>query len=151
MAVSNLSFSAAVDAWCKKTEDRMTRIWKQSTQDVINEAQKTVGAGGRMRVDTGFLRASGRASTSEMASINPSARPQEGQRYSFDEGEVATVIASAELGMTIYFGYTASYAGYREYGANGQPPDAFVRTAAAQWQPIVSKNIARAKQIAGQS
>jgi len=53
------------------------------------------------------------------------------------------VIAGADVGDTIYAGFTASYAGYREHGANGQAPDMFVRAAAQQWQDIVDKNAAR--------
>lgn len=92
-----------------------------------------------MRVDTGFLRASGQASLSGMPKIRADAKPSAGGNYNWSEGEVSLVILGASLGDTIYFGYTAAYAAAREYGARGQTPDAFVRGAAQKWQSIVDE------------
>jgi hypothetical protein len=90
-----------------------------------------------MRVDTGFLRASGKASTTAMPRLDQSRGGQASFNYS--ESEIALVIAGAELGQTIYFGYTAEYAAAREYGSRGQAPDAFVRSAAQKWPAIVEQ------------
>ena len=106
-------------------------------------------AGGRLRVDTGFLRASLMASTAAMPSISPTARPVEGGKYVYNEGQVEAVIAGAEVGDTLYSGYTASYAAAREFGARGQPPDAFVRMAAQNWGMIVDRNTAKVKAAFG--
>ena len=124
-------------------EGAVEAVWKQSAQEVVNEMQKPVAAGGRMRVDTGFLRASLMASTASMPPINPQAVPAEGAGYSFADTDIIATIAGAELGQTLHFGYTASYAAFREYGAMGQPPDAFVRTAAQKWPFIVKEVEAR--------
>ena len=121
----------------------MEAVFKESTQRVIEEAQRTRGEGGRMRVDTGFLRASGQASTASMPRIDTTARPVRGQRYQYNASPIALVIAGADLGDTIYFGYTASYAGIRE------SKDAFVTSAALKWQQIVNRVVAELQARSG--
>lgn len=132
------SFAASVGDWCRGVEGAVEAIFKASVQDVVSEMQKPRGAGGRMRVDTGFLRASLLGSTSAMPSIDPNARPADGGSYPAGQ-QVELTIAGLTLGQPFYAGYTASYAAAREYGARGQAPDAFVRTAAQGWQQIVAK------------
>ena len=102
-----------------------------------------------MRYQTGFLWASLMASTTAMPRINPNAKPVDGQTYKFDFGQVEAVIASASLDDTIYAGWTASYAAHREYGANGQPADAFLRMAVQNWNEIVNRNAKKVKQAFG--
>ena len=133
------TFEAQVSDWVAKSKKTVEAVVKESAQRVVAEAQKPVGSGGRMRVRFGFLRASGQASTSSMPSINANAEPSKGQSYVYSESAIALVIAGASLGQTIYFGYTANYAAAREYGARGQEPDAFVRTAAQKWPQIVKQ------------
>lgn len=140
-----LSFSAAVAQWTDKVVGAVEAIFKEATQEVVEEMQKPVEQGGRMRVHTGFLRASLLASSTSMPAINASANPIEGQVYTTDFAQVEAVIAGADIGDTLYFGYTASYAGYREYGANGQPADGFVRLAAQNWPIIVDRKAAELK------
>lgn len=135
--MAKLSFSATVAAFAEKIPGAIEAVFKESVQDVVEEMQLPVSHGGRMRVDTNFLRASLLASTASMPPINPNARPVEGQAYAFDFGQIEAVIAGADVTDTLYFGYTASYAGFREFGANGQAPDAFVRSAAQHWGTIV--------------
>lgn len=134
------SFSAQVSDWVRDVKGAAEAIAKQSAQDVVNEAQKPVAAGGRMRVDTGFLRASLTGSNTAMPQINRAAKPAEGGVYAPEDAQIIATISAYELGETMYFGYTASYAAFREFGANGQPPDAFVRTAAQKWPDIVKRN-----------
>lgn len=145
MAATNLSFSAQVAAFAEKVEGAVEAVFKESVQDVVSEMQTPISAGGRMRVDTGFLRASLLASTTAMPPINSSAKPVEGQSYAPDFGQIEAVIVGADVGDTLYFGYTASYAGYREYGSRGQPPDGFVRLAAQNWPIIVDRKAAELK------
>jgi hypothetical protein len=131
------SFSAQIQEWARKVQGATESVFKESAQEVVAEMQKPRGEGGRMRVDTGFLRASLMASTAALPNINPGNRPVPGQSYPYNAGPIEAVIAGSDLGDTIYFGYTAAYAGHREFGARGQAPDAFVRTAAQRWQAIV--------------
>ncbi|MDV3257747.1 MAG: hypothetical protein LOX97_08215, partial [Sphingomonas sp.] len=108
------TFSAQVAAHVAKYKRRMEAVFRASAQDVAREVVRPVGAGGHMRVDTGFLRASLMASTSQMPSINPAARPASNaapNSFPEDFGQINLVIAGAQLGETIYLGFTASYAG----------------------------------------
>lgn len=146
------SFSASIAAWANKVEGAAEAVFKESAQELVSEVQKTRNEGGRMRVDTGFLRASLLASTSAMPRINPAAVPPEGagpNSIPFDFGTIEAVIAGSEFGQTIYLGYTAAYARYREYGANDQPGDAFVRTAAQRWPQIVNEQAAKIRSRLG--
>jgi hypothetical protein len=131
-------FSADVDRWVRKSRARMAAVFKESTDRVIAEAQVPVAEGGRMRVDTGFLRASGQASLNGLPS-GPS-RPAEGVfRYTHRREDVALVISRAQLGDTVFFGWTANYARHREVR------DGFLRSAAQNWRPIVASVTAEAK------
>ncbi|MCO5962360.1 HK97 gp10 family phage protein [Sinorhizobium meliloti] len=143
--MATLSFGAAVAQWADKVEGAAEAIFKEATQEVVEEMQRPVGQGGRMRVDTGFLRASLLASSTAMPAITASAMPVTGRTYAPDFGQIEAVIAGADIGDTLYFGYTAAYAGYREYGANGQAADGFVRLAAQNWPIIVDRKAAELK------
>lgn len=143
--MATLSFRAAVAGWADKVEGAVEAIFKEATQEVVEEMQTTRKEGGRMRVDTGFLWASLMASTSAMPRINPNALPVKGQHYTFDMDQIEAVIIGADLGDELYFGYTAAYAAHREYGAHGQPADAFVRLAAQNWPIVVDRKAAELK------
>ncbi|WP_416355556.1 HK97 gp10 family phage protein [Aureimonas phyllosphaerae] len=103
------------------------------------------GQGGRLPVDTGFLRASLRASTTAPPPIDSQFVPADGKKYAFDESSIEAVIAGAEIGQTLYFGYTAAYARAMEYGSGGGPAYAFVRTVAQKWPSIVDAKAAELK------
>jgi hypothetical protein len=147
--MTKLSFSARVAAFAEMVPGAIEAVFKESVQEVVEEMQKPVGQGGRMRVDTGFLRASLMASTAAMPRINLGSQPADGGTYSADFGQIEAVIAGADVHDTLYFGYTAAYAGHREFGSNGQAPDAFVRSAAQQWQGIVERQAADLKRRLG--
>lgn len=131
------SLSASVDAWVKATEQRLTAVARQSVQDVIDEAQTPVGKGGKMRVDTGFLRASGRLSMNGMPS-GP-VRAEKDTNYEYNSTIATAEIGKLQLGMSIFFGWTAGYAIYRE------AYDGFLYGAIQNWQKIVDKNVAALK------
>lgn len=143
------SFAASVDAWVQATKERAEVVFKESAQRVVSEMQTPVGAGGNMPVDTGYLRASLTASTSSMPTLREGAAPSEGQKYTYDGGQIALVIAGADLGQTVYVGYVANYARHQEYGSNGRAGRGFVRLAAARWGQIVAEVTAEAKAAAG--
>ena len=144
MAQQTLSFGAVVEAWAEKVPDAIDTIRKMSAQDIVSEMQTPVLAGGHMRVDTGFLRASLLASTSQMPSINPAARPPEGgAAFAYEGQQIELVIAGAETTDPLYFGYTAAYAGIREYH------DGFARLAAQNWREIVFRNAAKVRSALG--
>lgn len=120
------SFSAQVAAWVRKSDSRVTAVFRESAQRLIEQAQTPVGAGGKMRVDTGFLRASGQASLTGWPT-GPSRRDEGNGNFDY-----TLTIAGAKVGDTIYFGWTAEYARVREFH------DGFMRSAAQNWQPIVT-------------
>ncbi len=126
----NYSFSATVDAWVANSKKRCDAVFRQSIQEVINDAQTPIAKGGRMRVDTGFMRASGKLSFSGMPS-GP-ARGEKGQAYNWDD-TIAADLATAEPGATLYFGWTANYTKYRE------AYDGFLIAAIQKWPQIVEK------------
>jgi hypothetical protein len=135
--------TAQTSAFVLATVKRMRALVLQSTQDLIDQAQTPVAKDGKMRVDTGFLRASGQASLTGMPS-----GPGLGRKRTADEPDdtplyetqpveaMITQISGFNLGQTIYFGWTAKYAKYREAF------DGFLATAVQNWQTIVSKNTA---------
>lgn len=143
--MAKTTFFAQVDAWTKKSAKRMTAVLRESAQRVIDQAQTvgpsvaspTGGSGGRMPVDTGFLRASMAVSFTGMPT-GPS-RNEGGTSVTYDGHDVTLVLARATPGQTIYAGWTAEYAPMMEerYG--------FMRGAAQNWQPIVRQVVNEAK------
>lgn len=131
-------FSAQLNAWAKKSTDRMTAIFQESAQRVIEQAQTPgpsvanpgTAAGGRMPIDTGFLRASMAVSFDGMPGGPSRGDPK--SAYSYDNSEVTLVLARFKAGMTIYGGWTAEYAPFAEERY------AFMRGAAQNWQSIVT-------------
>ena len=126
-------FAAQVARFVTRSKRTATAVFRESTERLIDQAQTPVGAGGRMRVDTGFLRASGQASLSGLPT-GPSRREEGNGDFNY-----SMVIAGAELGGTIWFGWTAEYARIREYH------DGFMRGAAQNWQAIVTQVAREAK------
>src|SRR3954463_16082540 len=118
-------FAAQVDAWATESADRMERIWKASAQQLGSVANNGVP------VDTGFARASFRASTESMPPIDRNATNKAGSPVAQSFGEISATIASAHLGGTIYLGWTAAYIIALEYGHSKQAPAGFSRLAAA--------------------
>ncbi len=131
------SFTAGVNAWVAETKQRMGAVRKESAQRVVEIMQTPVAKGGRMRVDTGFLRAS-LVGMIGQGSFAPREKPEGVAHFTYDAGAINLVIAGAKPSDAITVGYTAIYARPREYGARGQPGDAFVRLAAQQWGRVVS-------------
>ena len=132
-------FSATLDEWARKAQNRETAILRQSIQDVIDDAQTPVAKGGRMHVDTGFLRASGVASNTGMPSGPVRGGSDVPGYYSPDSLAVETVIAKTDVGTPFFFGWTANYARFRDHF------DAFLRLAAMKWPVFVRKNTQKAK------
>lgn len=132
------SFEAQVSAIVNKTKNNLSIVMRASLQELIDMAQKPVARGGKMRVDTGFLRASGQGSLNGLPT-GPSMREID-IKYHYDNGSNTTKVvqlAEMQIGATFYFGWTANYARYRE------AYDGFLDAGIQQWQSIVDRNIAR--------
>ena len=128
------TFAAQVRFWTEKTQRQAEAIFKQSANDVLAEAQRPVGEGGNMPVDTGFLR------RSLMTEVVGGGRADGADGYSF-------VIAGAELGDVIEATWTASYARFVHDGAQGRAPRKWITLAAMDWERIVNDNAARAEAL----
>lgn len=128
-------FSDDVEAFADKTKAQLMAIFRESCQRAVGEMQTPVGAGGNMRIDTGFLRASGVASVDEIQ-VREVSRPanwstQPASTPDPAAGEVALVLAGMGEGQTFFFVYTADYARHREVR------DGFVRLTAQRWTELV--------------
>ena len=126
-------FSAQVDDIVVKTEKRLTALARQSTQEIVDQAQTPVAKGGKMRVDSGFLRASGQMSLNGMPTgpVRPS---DDGPgEYDWEQTTVITTLFKLKLGKSVFFGWTANYAKYRE------AYDGFLESAVQNWPAIVEK------------
>lgn len=134
------TFAATISDWVRETEGAAEAVFKQSVQEVLSDAQTPVGAGGSMPVDTGFLRGSLTAGVNVEPGDVTSVR---------DGGAYALEIAPAILGDTIKARWTAEYATFVEYGAQGREPRGFVRKAAQKWPQIVAGVEARLGALIG--
>ena len=130
------TFSAQVDAWIAKSERLSMAVLQQATQAVINEANTPVAKGGRMRVDTGFLRNSLKANIGSM----PSGASSPGN---WDDSEVVLTLTRLQPGQVFYAGWTANYARPREHY------DGFLRMATQKWQEQVDAAARQLRQRAG--
>jgi hypothetical protein len=109
MAVSNLSFAAAVKDWAEKTEAKLEGVFKLSFEMTVEAVQDLTP------IKTGFLRNSLTVTIGEIAHIDPQATGKKGARVQV----TPAAIASARLGDTLSAGFVAAYARRVEYGFDG--------------------------------
>lgn len=133
-------FGAELKAFAGKTSRRMEAVAKDSIQDVLDIAQTPKPKGGRMPVDTSFLR------NSLASGLNGSFGPPSAESYTL-------TIAEMTMDDVARFSWTAEYALRMELGFNGtdslgrtyaQSGNHFAGSAAAQWQQIVTANANKA-------
>lgn len=128
---------ADLTAIIDRTEQKMNDVIVQSLAGMINDMQTPTKKGGRMRVDTGFLRASGRASLQGFPSGNgqkPADAPTgqyTGIYDDYDGSALNAVLLTMKPGDTFYWGWVANYAPVREVY------DGFMDTALQNWQGYV--------------
>jgi len=123
---------ATLDQWVRRNRKFLDNVVRMSTQELIDIAQTPKAKGGRMPVDTGFLR------NSLHSSITGGAGHQ---------GPASHVLAVASMkgGDAAWFEWTAEYARYVNDGARGRAGEHFVEGAADQWQGIVRRAAMRAE------
>ncbi|MCX8570733.1 HK97 gp10 family phage protein [Aminobacter sp. MET-1] len=83
---------------------------KEAAQELVSQLNQLAP------VDTGFLRAALMASTDAMPTLS---RANPGVAVPADLGDVILVINGAGLRDTIYLGYSANYAAFVHFGAQG--------------------------------
>jgi hypothetical protein len=133
-------FGDQVRAMTEKAKQRSEVIFRESVQRLMEEANTPEAGGGKMPVDTGFLRNSVAASTSGMPGAGGTAP--------------GLVFAQLKVGETVYAGWTAAYALRMEHGFQGedslgrtyaQAGKGFARAAAQNWAFIVDQVTAEVK------
>lgn len=141
------SFNAVIDKVVADTKEKMLAVVKNSIQEVVEDAQTPLAKGGKMHVDTGFLRSSGQAQLNQL----PVGQTEGRERAEGEVGvlpEYATpdkvdyilpILAKMKVGDTFYFGWTARYAQIREVY------DGFMESAVMNWRQIVDGQIRRLK------
>lgn len=124
----NRKFIADVERFGRLTVEKMLRVAKQSTDDVVREAQTPVAKGGNMPVDTGALR------NSLVTEVN-------GVEAGAGADSFVLGIAQLQLGDVLSVAWTADYAIPRHYMVGvGQGGGLWRDKAAAKWSGIVDKN-----------
>lgn len=145
------SFSAQIDAWVHKVEGAIEAVFKESVQELVAQADQILtqlvyeAPPSPNYRRTGFLRSSVRVSTAAMPLANrPQGTPDGGYM-----AEIEVQIAGAELGETIYIGWTANYSSFVHWGARGRPPKPWVSLVAQRWSSIVDAKTAELKSRLG--
>lgn len=132
--MAKLSFAAAVKEWADATEEKLTKVFREASSEVIDTAAENAP------VITGFLQNSVEVVLN--GEIPPATRSNPGGTFARDTSYQA-IIAGANLGDTIAAGWTASYSIHVEYGTSKMAPRQFVGRAVQQWQAIVDRAVAR--------
>jgi hypothetical protein len=140
------TFTAQVDEWARKSEARMIAVVRDAAQKTVDMMQKPTAKGGNMPVDTGFLRNSLQAGINA-PKVGPSVNP--GNPVAQNDGDIVLAIQGVEPGDTLYLTYSANYARFVEYGANGRPGRGFVRLATQKWKRTVAASAIEARRAAG--
>lgn len=132
---NNGNFTTQLDEFVVDTERKVLAVMQTALSDLTRDSNTPKVKGGRLPVETGFLR------SSAAAAIN--ARPIGDVRgdkkdvYTYDATQVETIIASINAGDTFYFGWTAEYARLME-ARNG-----FLEGAVMKWQSFVDKAVSK--------
>lgn len=140
----NMKQLEKLDKVVDNLEDLTLDVVKESVKDLIKDANTPVNAGGRMRVDTGFLRSSGTGAINEI----PRGETEGRRRSSGETGVIydykgssalQAILQKLKIGDILYYGWTARYAEIRELY------DGFLEAAVQKWNEIVDNNVRRLK------
>lgn len=127
----NRKFIADVEAFADKTAKQMLRVAKQSLQDTVRYAQRTVADGGDMPVDTGFLR-------------NSLVTEVRGATVGEGADSYVLGLSALQLGDPFAVVWTADYAVPRHYMVGvGQGGGLWRDKAAQKWSGFVADNARR--------
>lgn len=139
------SFDVIMDKFVADSKDKMIAVIKNSIKEVVQDAQTPLSKGGKIHVDTGFLRSSGQAQLNQIPSGQTEGRKRaEGElgvlpEYAVPDNAdyILSTLAKMKIGDTFYFGWTARYALAREIY------DGFMESAVMKWKEIVDNQIRR--------
>lgn len=142
-----LKFTADVAEFVKESDERMNAVVLDSTQTTINIANNPRAKGGLMRVDTGFLRASGQIGLDAMPTgpgrgVGRKNKSDKSLIYEAPESYAAK-LSGFNLGQTIFFIWSASYAEVRN------AYDGFLDNAVQQWPETVRGSVEKLRRRLG--
>jgi len=123
--------NVTVSQWVAQSQARLEAVWKTAAQDIAREVQTPRAKGGKLPVDTAFLR------NSFAADVN--ATPAGNGNSSYTAGPISIVINRARIGDRVVFGWGANYAIIME------SKYFFLRSAAQNWQKIVDRAAQKVK------
>jgi hypothetical protein len=118
-----------------EVEERGMEVLRSAINETVETAQVPVAKGGRMRIDTGYLRKSGTAQLNSLPS-GPGRGDPKAPKGFYDNGGgditgLSAALAQMKSGDTLYFGWVAEYALARE------TTDMFMENAVQRWQQFV--------------
>lgn len=124
-----------LDAWAAKAKGRTETVLRTAVSDMVEDMQETTAQGGRMRVDTEFLRDSINAGAGTVPSgpSDPKVDPQGNSHNVF------ITINAWDGKQPLYIGYSANYAAHRELY------DGFIEGAVQKWPEFVGDALTKAK------
>lgn len=136
-------FETVIDNFVNKNKEKMLDVVKDSIKITVREAQKPVAKGGKIHVDTGFLRSSGLAGLNQIPSGPGKGRDRRAGEVGVlpeyanyeEENYLIPVLAKMKIGDRFYFGWTARYARIRELY------DGFLDSAVVKWSETVNNVI----------
>jgi len=134
-----MTFEKDIEKFVKKTEARLLATTRFALSDLIQEMQTPIAKGGKMPVDTGFLRSSGAAAINELPSGPTKGRKRSPEdavtgelpEYKISGDFVGPVLSRLKVGDDFCFGWTAVYARRQEI-YNG-----FMVSAVKKWGTFV--------------
>lgn len=131
-------FEAQIHAWTEQSRLRMMAVARDAAQEVTEQVLKPRAKGGRMPVDTGYLRNSAHADINVMPEGDSfyDSSDAAGERVA---ESTASAILRFQAGDKYYLGFTANYARYME------AKYAFIRLAAQNWDRTVSESVRRVR------
>jgi len=135
-----MTFSSDVEKWSDKAMKRYRSTARTAVQETVAEANMVRGRGGRMRVDTGFLRASGVAAIDRIPSGQ--SKNTDNAAFAYNPSDLSvTLLRWNPATETLFYGYVANYAVPREY------KDGFLRGAVENWDQHVAKAAKEAERL----
>lgn len=143
----NKDFSVKMDKIIANSKEKMFAVFKDSFQDLIEEASRPDDDGGKLRVDTGFLRSTGSGALNAVPRGESEGRKRlpgeigvlpEYSNYDF-KPSLQSLLLQMKPDNTIYWGWSANYAKYRELY------DGFLISACQNWKTYVENNTRRLK------
>lgn len=141
-------FKNLVANFAEQAEEEAMAVVRQAIQDMTIQMQTPVKAGGRMPVDTGFLRwsAAGMLNAMPVGEVKGRARRSDEPKdqplpeYKQPQSDfLQNVLAQMKAGDTFYWGWTA------EYALKQESDHRFMDSECEKWQKYVDDAVRRLK------